>query len=380
MVWSSVTGHPPSPFVARRPSPRRPPLPGSRPAPALGRPLRVARVIRETADVVSLVLEEPSGAPIAFEPGQFFTLLVNAAGEVLRRAYSASSAPGEHGGGVRVTIKRVRGGKASNHLVDHAREGEILTVLGPSGSFVPSPSEVPRHLVLLAGGSGITPMLGILRTLLVREPWTRISLVYGNRGVQDIAFRQELDELVRFASSPPGRLRVRHVLEEPGEEFESGQGLLTREVMAAELEALGPGNEDDYYVCGPEPMMVAAREALLARGVPGARIHEEKFSQPHLREATQTPQIPVAVTFRGASGETRLVQAPGQTLLEAGLASGIALPYSCTVGGCGACKVRVVRGEVIASEPNALSEDERREGFVLSCVGHARTPTEIEIP
>ncbi|MBL9109464.1 MAG: hypothetical protein JNM74_09345, partial [Myxococcales bacterium] len=155
-VVSSFLGQKPSPLVNRR-SRRAPPLSSS---PALGRPMRIAEKIHETAETVSLVLEAVGGEPIDFRPGQFFTLVVPVGGTLHKRAYSASSRPGELGGRVRVTVKRVGGGLVSGRLVsDETRVGDVLSVLGPSGSFGPSAASGPRALVLLAGGSGITPMM-----------------------------------------------------------------------------------------------------------------------------------------------------------------------------------------------------------------------------
>ena len=161
----------------------RPPAPVARTSAPVSsltpRRLRIARIVRETADAVSLVLEDPSGASISFAPGQFFTLHVSVGGEVHKRAYSASSNALD-GARVAVTVKRVASGRVSRHLVGHAHEGDAIDVLGPSGSFTPAPAQGARLLVLVGGGSGITPLSSIARTLLASEPETRIALVYGN--------------------------------------------------------------------------------------------------------------------------------------------------------------------------------------------------------
>src|SRR5258708_7769070 len=149
------------------------------------RPMRVRRMARETADAVTLELEDPTGAPVAFAPGQFFTLHFRIDGETHKRAYSASSsalAPAT----VSVTIKRVDGGRVSSYAVDRVREGDAIDVLGPSGSFTPRPSASPRRLVLVGGGSGITPLASIVRTVLESEPSTRLALVYRNRPLGDL--------------------------------------------------------------------------------------------------------------------------------------------------------------------------------------------------
>ena len=384
MLAGTLAGRNPPPLVARRERSR--PVTVLSPATAPGlhaRPLRVARVVRETADVVTLVLEDPTGAPISFLPGQFFTVLITVDGQPLRRAYSASCAPGAEGASrVALTIKRVPGGRVSNHLNDHAVQGMPLEVLGPSGAFTPEPSGgEPRHLVLLAGGSGITPLMSIARAVLATEPATHVSLVYGNRREADVIFREALDALAR---ERPGRFVLRHVLAEPPVGWDGGVGLMDRHRVEEELAVLPihPGEPAAYFVCGPEGMMREARAALLARGVPPERIREERFTQPHLRPAT--PAVPegtgpaaVEVHLRGT---VRHVSAPaGGTLLEAGLGAGLPMPYSCAMGGCGACKVTLRSGEVRMEEPNCLTGEERARGQVLACVARPVTAVTVEV-
>lgn len=385
MLASALAGRTPPPLIPR---PQRPePVTVLSPSAASGlhaRTLRVERVVRETADAVTLVLEDPTGAPIAFLPGQFFTVLVTVDGQPLRRAYSASCAPGAEGAScVALTVKRVPGGRVSNHLNDTAVPGLCLDVLGPSGAFTPEPSGgAPRHLVLLAGGSGITPLMSMARTVLATEPATRVSLVYGNRREGDILFHGALAALAR---EHPGRFALRHVLAEPPEGWTGGVGLLDRQRVEEALAALPLHSNEPaaYFVCGPEGMMQEARAALLARGVPAGRIREERFTQPHLRPAAPAgpastgPQL-LELHVRGA---VRKVAAPaGSTVLEAGLGAGLPMPYSCAMGGCGACKVTLRAGEVRMEEPNCLTAGERARGEVLACVARPVTPVTVEVP
>ena len=345
------------------------------------RTLRIARVVRETADAVSLHLEDPMGAPLAFRPGQFFTVLLTLDGEALRRAYSISSASTDASGTVSITVKRVAGGRVSNHVNDHLEAGQTLQVLGPSGSFTVDPSaDARRHVVLLAGGSGITPMMAIARSVLAVEPLSRVSLVYGNRGPSDVIFHDALRDL---AATHEGRLAVRHVLSDPPPGWTGGTGLLEAHVVEAELAALGPLDGAEYFVCGPEPMMAAARATLLARGVSPDAIKEERFATPHLRVArgdeAAALDAPQMLTLR-MNGETREMNVgPSQTVLEAALGAGLAMPYSCAMGGCAACKVKVCDGEVEMEEPNCLSAAERGEGYVLACVSRLKRATTVEV-
>ncbi|WP_170228891.1 ferredoxin--NADP reductase [Polyangium fumosum] len=390
-VLNDFTGARPAPYAVRKPLARHLLAFTTSPSPTSSagitpRRLRVTRVVRETADAVSLSLTDPEGRRIAFVPGQFFTVLVTlASGEILRRAYSISSLPDEDGAAaeVTITIKRMPGGRASNHLNERVAEGDVLDVLGPSGSFTAAPDPAARrHLVLIAGGSGITPLASITRTTLAREPESRVSLVYGNRGEADIIFREALASLVETHAD---RFTLRHVLSEPPAGFTGRTGLLDHDNVTRELDVLAAASgldagATDYYVCGPEPMMIAAREALLARGVAPARIHEERFSAPARRTtpALPTSSAPIEIRLRGRT--KTVTAAPGQTLLEAGLAASLPMPFSCTMGGCGVCKIKLLSGDVTSEEPNCLQEEEKNQGFVLACVSRAAAPCTVEVP
>jgi ferredoxin-NADP reductase len=344
------------------------------------RTVKVARVVRETADAVTLVLEDVTGAPFHFIPGQFFTLLVPVGGEILRRAYSACSDARETER-VSITIKRVANGVVSNHVNDHVREGDLLQLLVPSGSFVAEPRcDSERHLVLLAGGSGSTPMMAIARTVLAEDPGARVTLVYGNRGEADIIFKGALGELAHTFGP---RFVVRHVLSAPPPKWTGGVGMLEERVVGAELAACNVDDQASFFLCGPEPMMRASRAALVARGIPEARILEERFSMPHLRArspgaiSAAGPQI-LTIRANGA-GVREVYVAAEQTMLEAGLTAGVKMDYSCTMGGCAACKVRLCDGEVEMEEPNCLSAAERKQGYVLACVARVRSPATIAL-
>jgi len=392
MLWMELRGGTPAPFIPRHAVGLMAASANDAPR-ATGivtRKLRVARVQRETAAAVTLFLEDPSGAALTWEPGQFFTLLVPLeTGETLRRAYSACLPPGQgplpHA--APVTIKRVAGGRVSNLLNDHVREGDHLEVLGPSGSFTLSAAAAGRELVLIGGGSGITPLAAILRAALADQAGPHVTLLYGNRGEADVIFRAELDGL---AARYPERFTLRHVLSEPPAAWSGGSGLLDQATTTRELAALsGASGTAEYFVCGPTPMMDAVRAALLARGVPTERLHEEKFGtpgagsegvsadDPALRAALAVPQA-VVVKRRGSA--RTITAAPGQTLLEAGLAAGLPMPYSCAMGGCGKCKVQLQDGTTFSEEAGCLTRAERGQGYVLACISRASSPCTVEVP
>jgi ring-1,2-phenylacetyl-CoA epoxidase subunit PaaE len=374
-VAASLVGRAPAPVATTTPPAKA--RAAAPPASHAARPVRVAHVVRETPDAVTLVLEDPTGAHIRFAPGQFFTLCVRIDGEVHKRAYSASS-DALTAGSVSVTVKRVPGGRVSRHLVDNIREGDALEVLGPSGSFTPMPASAPRLLVLLGGGSGITPLASIARTLLASEPATRIALVYGNRAPGDVIFKDALDALV--AEHAP-RFVVRHVLEQPPAGWTGGTGRLDAAALARELDALAepdaPANE--YLLCGPAPMMQAARACLEGRGVAASRIREERFVSAHA-SASSIESAPQPVKVRMQGREREFVVAAGRTVLEAALDAGVDMPFSCSVGGCGTCLVRLAEGRVDMDEPNCLTSGERAGGYVLACVSRPSSPCSFEVP
>ena len=390
MVGRALGGDTPSPFVKRSEIPRSSGAkgasgssasPGSVLAPHRA---RVVDVVRETADCVTLVLERadsPPCAPYAFLPGQFFTLLAEIDGAPLRRAYSASSSALETSR-VSITVKRVPGGKLSNYLNDVARVGMVLELLGPSGSFTPPPRErgrAERHAVLIGGGSGITPLYSIAQTLLARDETARVTLIDGNRTAADIIFERGLAAL---GDKYPTRFTRRFVLENPPTDWPFGTGLLDRANTLrelAEVDARLGLTGAEYYVCGPSAMMAEVRAALRARGAPRESVHEERFDAPHLRRAGAHQAVAQTAMIYVGSVATTAVVAAGETLLEAALRAGVAMPYSCAMGGCGACQVTLLSGDVDVEEPNCLSPDERAAGRVLSCIARPKGPVEVKL-
>jgi len=371
MLRGSITGETP-PYLVPRPKQKPWTTPPRRPVIAF-EPMSVADVIRETPDAVTLVLARPNGPPLSFDAGQFLTVEVEVGGEKLRRAYSLSSAPSD--GHTTITVKRVEGGRVSNHLNDHVRPGAMLEVRGPSGDFGAPEASTPRHLVMLAGGSGITPLFSIAREVLAAEPETRVTLIYGNRSLADVIFADALEQM---AADVP-RFTLDRVLAEADEGFGGTVGILDRATVEVRLDALSSDGAT-YLVCGPEPMRAACREALAARGVDPSMFHEEVFVRPELSAAgAPLPTEKVVVQMRVGDDLRDVIVAPGRTLLEAGLSSGASLPFSCTMGGCAACKVRLGAGDVRMEEPNCLTAEERAGGYVLTCVGRPLGPCLIEV-
>jgi len=296
-------------------------------------------------------------------------------GEIVPRNYSASNAPGD--AELHLTIKKKDGGRISP-LLTRVRAGGRLRVLGPFGSFVVHDRDLhdarPRVLVLVAGGAGITPLVSIARTMLAREPTAQIALLYANRAANEVIFANALDALAREHAT---RFTLVHVT-----------GLLDRRAATSALDAVPHASHPDarFFVCGPDGMRDEVLAALASRGIAEEAIAIERFTigpRPHVAAsaaaiaASASPGArPVAIRIDGRTHRTTAL--PGATVLEAGLAAGAPMPFSCAVGGCGACKLKVLEGSVEVEEPNCLTAAERAAGFVLACVGRPCGPCVLE--
>lgn len=325
--------------------------------------LQLADVIDETADARSLVFKVPEGSQIPadrlrHEPGQFLTLRVpsDRTGSVAR-CYSLSSSPYTDDA-LTVTVKRTAGGYASNWLCDHARTGMLVHVLAPSGTFVPK--DLDADFLLLAAGSGITPMMAILKSAL-SEGGGKVTLVYANRDEKSVIFAAALREL---ANEYPARFTAVHWIE-------TVQGLPSAGALAALVE---PFAEREAFICGPGPFMVAVEQALVTVGAAPERIHLEVFksleSDPFAAvvidedESDEGPATAV-VTL---DGETQEVRWPRNAkLLDVLLDKGLDAPFSCREGHCGACAVLVKSGDVAMEVNDVLEASDLDEGLILAC-------------
>lgn len=322
--------------------------------------LRVVEVIEETPDARSIVLEPPAEAAelFAYRPGQFLTVRVPHASGDLARCYSLASDPGS-GEPMKVTVKRVAEGRGSGWLCDQVVPGIDLEVLPPSGVFTPADGD--DDLLLIAGGSGITPVMSILKAALRGR--ARVALFYANRDPESVIFHAELDEL---AARHPDRLTVTHWLE-------SDRGLPDADDVAAWARN---HPERTAFVCGPERFMSLAEQGLAAAGLPRADVHVERFVSlegdpfADFSSASATGEIVegqpvVEVTL---DGETHRVGWQRETpLLDILLAAGVAAPYSCREGSCSACTCLVLDGEVKLLRNTVLSREDLEDGYALAC-------------
>ncbi len=325
--------------------------------------VRVVEVIRETADAHSLVLEPVDGPPMSYRPGQFLTLRIPSDRDGgAARCYSLCSSPALDEK-AKVTVKRTVGGYGSNWICDHVVAGTVLEVLKPSGTFTPKDLDV--DLLLFAGGSGITPVLSILKSSLYAGTGA-VTLVYANRDPESVIFR---DELAALGDDFADRLEVLHWLE-------STDGLPTAERVEAVV-AQRPGRQS--FICGPGAFMDLVAATLRAAGVPADHVHVERFTSLHhdpfaataVVLDTGTPESTVEVTLDGA---TRSVAWPqGNRLLDALLAAGIDAPFSCREGACSACACVLLEGEVDLERNEVLDAADLADGLILACQARPRS-------
>ncbi|MBU6270910.1 MAG: phenylacetate-CoA oxygenase/reductase subunit PaaK [Betaproteobacteria bacterium] len=340
--------------------------------------LSIREVRPETADAISVAFEVPPALREAyrFVQGQFVTLRETIDGEELRRAYSICEGVPQYEAGapLRVAIKRVAGGRFSNWANDHLQVGRQIDVMTPDGRFhLPLDPAHGRQYAGFAGGSGITPMLSLISTILAREPESRFTLVYANRSSASIMFVEALEALKNRHMT---RLRLIHVLSEESQEIELFSGVLDEARCGRLLAALLPAASiDAAFVCGPQPMMDGVERALLAAGVAPSRILIERFGLPAPAQAAAP--VTAAADDDGPRAEVRLVidgkerrlSVPfqGRSILDAGLAAGANLPFACKGGVCCTCRARVLEGEVRMLRNFTLEADEIARGFVLTC-------------
>lgn len=354
-------------------------------------PLRVRAVEPDTSEavVVSFDVPEALRETFAFTQGQYLTLRAEIDGADLRRSYSICA--GVDDATLRVGVRKVAGGVFSNWINARVKPGDTLQVMPPQGRFfVPLAPGARRHHLGIAGGSGITPILSIMKTVLAREPLSRFTLIYGNRRQKSTMFKEEIEDLKnRYLT----RLALHHVFSDEHTDAEIHRGLMDREKIGEFLRTLVPASSVDHaYVCGPFQMNDEAEAALRTAGVPEARIHIERFGvAPAVAVATSEgarPAAPGAVVHEARPGDAERARivlirdgltrefdftAESPSLLDAASAAGLEVPYSCTSGVCGTCRAKCLEGEVRMTRNFALEKAEVAAGYVLTCQAHPLT-------
>jgi ring-1,2-phenylacetyl-CoA epoxidase subunit PaaE len=338
-------------------------------------PLRVCDVRKETADTVSVAFEVPAdlAAAYRFEPGQHLTFRVPGPdGDEVRRSYSISS--GVDDGELRVAVKHIPGGVFGAYAATTLKPGDVLDVMTPVGRFTTAldPANEKSYLGI-AAGSGITPVISLIRSALAREPRSRFTLVYANRGPTSVIFKEALDDLKdRYLS----RFEVIHVFSREQQAVPLLNGRLTGDKLRA---LAGPlldvPSYDEIFVCGPEPMTLEARDTFVELGADPRHVHLELFGsiapsapRPHAETADRR-----RLTFIYNGVKTDVEAHPDDTVLEAGEFAGLDLPYSCRGGVCSTCRAKVLDGAVEMDHNYALEPWETEAGFVLTCQSHPTT-------
>ncbi len=342
--------------------------------------LTVKKINEETKDAISLVFEQPASGKLKYKSGQFLTLIATMQGKEVRRSYSLCSSPFVDEDLV-VMVKRVDNGLMSNWLANSLKAGQKLKVLEPMGQFTTEYfKDKKRHLVMFAGGSGITPMMSILKSVITQEPDSICSLIYCNRDIDNIIFKNELDH---WQTQYEGRVHVIHVLDNAPMNWQGYSGLLNKEMLVKLFERIPDWGLDKttHLMCGPEGMMKNVETLLAELHIPKGNIFKESFvtgiidkeKKEETKAATVSGNTAHEVTIRYDGQEYKITVAPNRTILETALDQGIDLPYSCQSGLCTACRGRALSGKVKLDEEEGLSQSERAEGYVLTCVGHPLT-------
>lgn len=344
--------------------------------------LRVKSIEPDTAEASILSFEVPPELQetFGFTQGQYLTLRASIDGQDLRRSYSICA--GVDDGELRVGVRRVKGGVFSNWINERVRPGDRISVMAPQGRFfVPIEPESRRHHLGIAGGSGITTILSIMKTVLAREPNSRFTLIYGNRMLRSTMFKEELEDLKNRYMT---RLSLQHVFSDEPTDSPINMGIMNRDKIGEFLATVVPAPSIDHaYVCGPFQMNDEAEAALLVAGVSATRIHIERFgvapgaatpvgAMVHEAQPGDAERAKVVIVRDGLRREIDFNR-DQPSILDAAAAAGLEVPFSCTSGVCGTCRCKLMEGEVRMERNFALDKAEVANGFVLACQAHPLT-------
>lgn len=341
-------------------------------------PLTVSDVRKETDDTVSVAFDVPEELKSSYQfiQGQYLTLKATIGGEEVRRSYSICRSPLDNE--LRVAIKKVDGGKFSTYANQHLQVGHILDVMTPLGRFYTQlDPEQEKHYVAFAAGSGITPVLAHMRTILQTERKSRFSLIYGNKRTGSIIFKEEIEDLKNEYME---RLRVFHVLSREQNEVPLLFGRIDNEKCNLFLKYfIEPNDIDEVFICGPAPMIESVRTELEAAGVDKKKVHFELFASPQQlaqqqegqqgKESRKNIQAKVQIILDGVSTMFEM-ESEDTNILDAALKHGADLPYACKGGVCATCRARIEEGTVEMDVNYSLEPDDLERGFVLTCQAH----------
>jgi ring-1,2-phenylacetyl-CoA epoxidase subunit PaaE len=347
--------------------------------------LTIAAVTNETADAVSVSFHVPEALKevFRFKPGQYTTLKLQINGEQVNRSYSFCSSPYLNELPA-IAVKRVEGGKGSNFINDHFKAGAEAELMEPMGNFHSDLSASnAKHYVLFAGGSGITPIISIAKSVLLAEPGSKVTLFYGNRNTASIIFKNQLDALQQQNS---GRFKLVYVLDAPEAGWAGHTGFIVKDKALQLLRENTDLNfqQAEFFICGPTPMMKESESALQTLGIAKERIHIEYFTakaEEDRHAASSGTVLETAGAFTGKTkvtiiydGNTREFEvSEKETILEAALDAGYDPPYSCMVAACCTCRAKLISGKVEMDDRESLTDAEIAKGYVLTCQAHPKS-------
>jgi len=344
-------------------------------------PLTVKEVRPETAECVSVALAVPAELSELFQfaPGQYLTLRTHVEDADIRRSYSICASPNDKE--LRVAIKKVEEGKFSTYANDKLKAGDIIDVMPPMGKFTPRLEKKKKEYLAFAAGSGITPVMGIMKSVLENEPHSGFTLIYGNKNRNTIIFREAIEGL---KNKYIDRLRVYHILSREHMDVPLFNGRISATKAVDFCNRLIDINTiDEAFICGPEEMILSVREKLIELGMPSANVHIELFSSPdqpkvaHQKWAAEHKEdtgfkSKVSIRLDGVTFDMELGYNE-DSILDAALRNGADLPYACKGGVCCTCRAKLVKGEVDMEVNYALEHDEVEKGFILTCQSHPKT-------
>lgn len=340
--------------------------------------LKVKDIRKETAECVSVAFEIPTELEkdFRFIPGQNVTLKRAFDGEEIRRSYSICSSPLENE--LRVAIKKVPGGTFSSFANEELQKGDVLNVLPPTGTFyTPIVSAQKKNYVFIAAGSGITPVISLIKTILATEKESDVTLLYGNKTLTSVIFKEQLEAL---KDKYLNRFNLHHVFSRETTESDFNSGRIDDEKLKTLSRLVNFNMVDNFFICGPEQLIYSAKDFLMKNGIDSDKIHFELFTTPtkeHTKifEAVkQTAEEGSEITMRidGRSFQFKL-DYNGKTILDAGLDHGADLPFACKGGVCCTCKAKLIEGEVEMEANYGLEKSELKAGYILTCQSHPRT-------
>lgn len=347
--------------------------------------LKVSEVKNEIADAVSVSFEVPAELKQNFNffPGQYTTLKLVIDGESVNRSYSFCSSPYMNEP-LTIAVKRVIGGKGSNFINDNFKPGVEIEAMEPMGNFHSVISENnEKHYILFGGGSGITPVISILKSVLAKELKSKVTLFYGNRNSTSIIFKDKLEVL---ASQFSERLKIVHILDMPEEGWSGYTGFIVKDMALKLLRENTNLNfqHAEFFICGPKPMMKSVEEALGVLQIPKERVHIEYFTakaDEDKKAADVGTSVASEIPFTGKTkvkiiydgNEREFEVSEKETILEAALDAGYDPPYSCMVAACCTCRAKLLSGKVEMDDRESLTDAEISRGYVLTCQSHPKS-------